>query len=299
MDLSNWDIDFSIPSQPTLDSFTKADALVLSGGGMKGLYILGAIEYLYTEVGLDHITSYYGTSIGAVISVLLVAGYTPVEIMAQICVKKIAQQISTIDKHIMERRSLFNPAHFLRLLEELLSAKLGKVPTLLEFYELTKMDIYITTVCLSTPYCPIYLNHRTHPDVPVSVAVHMSISIPFALGYAEYEGKRYMDGGMLDNFPILYASKRAAQPFGICIKAEIEQFDAGSFLSEVLYVVTLPISYLTELSKQNCPPHASFVELETGESVMGFVSFSRQNDSIYEMFSKGYHLCKKVLTTKE
>ncbi len=297
MDFGSWDISFSpeLPETRTLEDFRLADSLVLSGGGMKGIYILGAIEYLSQEVGLNHLKAFYGVSIGAVISTLLMVGYTPLEVMAQICVNKIAQKIAVIDKNIIERKSLFDPKHFVQILEEMISAKLGNVPSLKEFYEQTGKDLYITTVCLSTPYRPVYLHHLSHPDLKLSAAVHMSMSIPFAFGYAEYDGKKYIDGGVLDNFPILYASEKNLRPFGICMKNDDHPTEETSFLNEVLFILTLPISYISELSKKHCPKHATFIELDTGEGADGFLAFGRQNEAIYQMFTKGYNECKKLL----
>ena len=298
--LDAWDIDFDhTDSKSSLVDFRLADSIVVSGGGVKGIYLLGALEYLFNEVGFGHLKAYYGVSIGAVICVLVLAGYTPVEIMAQICVQKIQQKISVIDKNIVERKSLFNPKHFVEILEKMLTDKLSAVPTLKDFYDITGKDLYITTVCLSDPYTPLYLHHSTHPSLPLSTAVHMSMSIPFAFGYVEYEGKRYMDGGILDNFPILYASERSKRPFGICFKNDRALEDDSSFLNEVLFVITLPIGYITELSKKKCPDNVVYVEIDTDEGAAGFISFSRQNDAIYEMFSKGYHECKRSLCKKE
>jgi predicted acylesterase/phospholipase RssA len=296
---TNWDIDFTCDNEKiSLADFRQADSLVMSGGGMKGIYLLGAIEYLHDAVGFGHLNAYYGVSIGAVICSLLLVGYAPIEIMAQICVNKIQQKISVIDKHVIDRKSLFNPHIFVGLFEEMITTRYGSVPTLKELYEKTGKDLYITTVCLSTPMTPVYLHHSTHPDLPLSIATQMSMSIPFLFGYTVYEDKKYMDGGFLDNFPICYASKSSKRPFGISLQAPMSS-DEGSFLSEVFFVMTLPISYITEVNKRNCPPNACFIEIDTGEDILSTVSFDRKNDAVYEMFAKGYHECRTRLTLKE
>jgi predicted acylesterase/phospholipase RssA len=297
VNLDSWDIDFTLETKTSLSDFRCADSLVLSGGGMKGVYLLGAIEYLHDAVGFDHLNAYYGVSIGAIICSLLLVGYSPIEIMAQICVNKIQQKISVIDKHVIERKSLFNPQIFLRLFEEMITVKYGSVPTLKELYEKTGKDLYITTVCLSSPTSPIYLHHATHPDLSLSTAAQMSMSIPFLFGYTVYEEKKYMDGGFLDNFPIHYASQRSRRPFGISLQSS-GYTESSSFLGEVFFVITLPISYITEENKKNCPPHVCFINLDTGEDAISAVSFDRQNDAVYEMFAKGYHGCKNQLITK-
>lgn len=300
MSWENWDIHFDIDESSSLTHYRLSDSLVISGGGMKGLYILGSLEYLYQEVGISHLKAFYGVSIGAVICTLLQIGYTPLEVMAHICVHKIPQKIATIDKNVIERKSLLNPENFLVMLEEMITSKLQKIPSLKELYEITGKDLYITTVCFSTPTSPVYLHHSTHPDIPISKAIHLSMSLPFIFGYAEYEGKRYMDGGILDNFPILYASPRSKRVFGICMKLERDlEDDTTSFINESIFVITLPISYITELSKKNCPSNVAYVELDVGETSSGAISFTKSNDAVYNMFSKGYQECKKSLSYKK
>jgi NTE family protein len=299
MSLENWDIHFDIDEANSLTHYRLSDSLVVSGGGMKGLYMLGALEYLYQEVGISHLKSFYGVSIGAVICTLVQIGYTPLEVMAQICVQKIPQKIAAIDKNVMERKSLLNPDNFLVMLDEMISNKLQKIPTLKELYEITGKDLYITTICFSSPTSPLYLHYSTHPDIPISKAIHLSMSIPFIFGYAEYDGKRYMDGGILDNFPILYASPRSKRVFGLCMKLENDLEENTSFLNEAFFIITLPISYITESAKRNCPRNVTFVELDVGESVMGSISFSKNDDAVYSMFSKGYQECKKSLSHKQ
>ena len=60
--------------------------LVLSGGETKGLAQLGALHYFWENGQLDHqsITHYAGASVGSLISLLLVCGYTPFEIWTHV-----------------------------------------------------------------------------------------------------------------------------------------------------------------------------------------------------------------------
>ena len=49
--------------------------LVISGGGIKELYVLGGLLYLEDMNMLRSVKHYYGTSAGSVCSMLLVLGY--------------------------------------------------------------------------------------------------------------------------------------------------------------------------------------------------------------------------------
>src|SRR5271156_5786165 len=58
------------------------DTLVLSGGGIKGLAILGALHYVHDQLKVfTNFKNYVGTSIGSIICYLLIIGYTPLELL--------------------------------------------------------------------------------------------------------------------------------------------------------------------------------------------------------------------------
>ena len=61
------------------------EKLVISGGGIKGLSGLGALQYLEDNKLLESINTYIGTSIGGIILYLLAIGYKPIEIIVYFC----------------------------------------------------------------------------------------------------------------------------------------------------------------------------------------------------------------------
>ena len=65
------------------------NTIVLSGGGINGLTALGAIQYMYDCNKLQNVKTYYATSVGTIISYLLIIGYKPVEIMATVISEKL------------------------------------------------------------------------------------------------------------------------------------------------------------------------------------------------------------------
>ena len=57
------------------------DTIVLSGGSIKGIVTLGALQYAKENYLLENIKTYIGTSSGAIISYLLAIGYNPIEMI--------------------------------------------------------------------------------------------------------------------------------------------------------------------------------------------------------------------------
>ena len=77
---------------PTYQSMDY-DTLVLPGSSTQGLVILGSIQYLSDNYLLNNITTYIGTSSGAIICYLLSIGYSASEIMMYICTHQLFEKI--------------------------------------------------------------------------------------------------------------------------------------------------------------------------------------------------------------
>ena len=63
----------------------KIKNLVFAGGGFKGIAYIGVLRYLESSGLLEDIKTFSGTSIGALISLLIVLGYTSKELTNLIC----------------------------------------------------------------------------------------------------------------------------------------------------------------------------------------------------------------------
>jgi predicted acylesterase/phospholipase RssA len=76
-----------------------------------------------------------------------------------------------------------------------------------QLYKLTSKNLIITTTNLSSNNC-IYLNHVNYPNMSVHLAIKMSCCIPFIFEPIEYNNEYYVDGGLLNMFPIKYIKKK-------------------------------------------------------------------------------------------
>jgi predicted acylesterase/phospholipase RssA len=90
------------------------------------------------------------------------------------------------------------------VLEKLFEAK--NIPldiTFQQFFDLTKKNI-ICTVCCLTDKIATYFQVKSHPDMKVLLAVRMSISIPCYFIPVTWNDKLYIDGVIVDPYPIHY-----------------------------------------------------------------------------------------------
>jgi hypothetical protein len=180
------------------------NTLVLSGGGIKGIAHLGCIFYLQDSqnFNINNINIFSGTSIGSVISLLFVCGYTPAKLMEEL--KGINSFLNINNMSLMSLLSkfgLFKIEELSQIVTEKVIRKFGYIPTLQKLFELTNKDLWICSVNSYNSEV-VYFNYRTHPDKSCIEAVEDSCRIPLI-----FEKNKYLDGGLADNFPLLALTK--------------------------------------------------------------------------------------------
>ena len=175
--------------------------LVMSGGGIRGISLIGVLYALEKMECLDHIEEFAGVSVGALIIALCVIGYSGCEIYEFIKLFNLSR-LKSISFWNLNKYGLDTGQKIEYLLKRLIKGKgYDEDITLKKLYDLTKKKIIITTVCLND-IAVCYISHETHPNIPLYLAVRMSISLPIYYSPVFYEEKYYIDGGCLNNFPI-------------------------------------------------------------------------------------------------
>lgn len=177
--------------------------LVMSGGGIKGLGLLGALQFLADKHKLHHVHKYIGTSVGAIIGYLLSIGYSPIEIMVVINQKQIIEKmmkgLNMMD--LIHHGGALNYFVLHEFLEDLTISKVGHVLTLRELYDEFGKILVCCTYNYNTKECE-YLDYLKNPTLPCLTALRMSSTLPFLFHPFLYEGNLYVDGAVLDNFPV-------------------------------------------------------------------------------------------------
>lgn len=191
--------------------------LVSSGGGIKGLVIIGSLIEL--EKKFYKFKNFAGSSVGALILSLYALGFTPKEL------KKITmgEKVNDIEldynkivdnKHnyIYDTYNLFNyygycPGNYIyEQLGKMIYYKTGDPDyTLEDLYKDKNIKLIITTTNLNTKET-IYLYagnpNPIYSKIPIRTGIRMSLSIPFLLQPFVYHEQYYCDGGLLDDYPI-------------------------------------------------------------------------------------------------
>jgi len=180
----------------------KYDCVVISGGHIKGLVVMGALEYCMNNSLIDA-DLWVGTSIGAIIAYFIVIGLSPIRILTYIIkYRDIFLEYSNIDfVKLSQNQGGVSYEKFQTMLEKVTIEETGCLYTLGKIKE----KFGKTLVCCTYNYTKgvtEYLNPIDNPDIPAILACRMSSSVPFFFEKFKYNNCFYIDGGLQDNFPI-------------------------------------------------------------------------------------------------
>jgi NTE family protein len=188
--------------------------IVINGGGPIIFNAYGALKQAHLSGIWSHenVESYYGTSAGSIIAVMLALEYCW-EDLDDFIIKRPWQHVwkfSLLNVYeYFTNKGIYGKDMFIDFLGPLFKGKDLEVSvTLKEFFEVSKKNLYIYAVDLAT-FELVEFSHLSHPDMPVLEAVRASSALPILFQPVEYQGHLYTDGGFLLNYPL---SKCRAEP---------------------------------------------------------------------------------------
>jgi len=202
----------------------KFKNIVFGGGGLRCLSYIGALRALEEQGIIPHIKAYSGASAGAIFATMLSIGYTHAELKDFIKSFEYEYVRDIQIFGINENFGLDTGNKMERFLQLMIRRKTGKLElTFKEHYDLTKIKLFINSVCINDRTLH-YFNVDTHPNMPIHVALRMSISLPPLISPIKWENKVYVDGGLLDNIPVSVFNTEQEQTLII----KIEKYEAQS-----------------------------------------------------------------------
>lgn len=206
--------------------------LILSGGGTKGLCILGSLQYMQDTKRIDceKVTLFIGTSIGAIISYFLAIGYTPMELVVWLCSHPVLESLSL--NHfdgIVKGDGVYQYSILEKAYEEMTKEKMEYIPTLRNVKERFGKELVMCTYNF-TKKKKEYISWKTHPDLSCLDAMRMSSNLPFIFSPFWYNGDEYVDGGIVENFSF------TSIPSLLSINEKEEEKEKEENIEVVLYV---------------------------------------------------------------
>lgn len=250
--------------------------LVLSGGGTRGAAAVGAVKALQ-EAGIepDYIA---GTSIGGMVGAFYAAGYDASEMM-----------------DFLESTSLFSLSGYTLNKSGILDME--KYANSLDSYfknyrfEELACPLCVAATNLNTGDCDYF---DSGPLVPALLA---SAAIPGLFAPVRVGAHLYVDGGIIDNFPVEQLRDRCRYVLGISLNPLEEASDEAldSTFSVLKRVYHISLRYATAQRVNQCDWLVQPAELLRHNIF--------QKNNLEEMFDIGYQqtkdLCREIRETLE
>ena len=182
--------------------------LVFEGGGVKGIAYVGALAILEEKGILPQITRVGGTSAGAINAVLLGVGYTReemLEILLDLDFRSFLDDdwgIVRDTARVLREYGWYKGDFFHDWIGSLIEKKVGNAHATFNDIHGRGREMYFIGTNLSTRFSEVFSFEHT-PRMRIADAVRISMSIPlFFSAVTSARGDCYVDGGVLDNYPI-------------------------------------------------------------------------------------------------
>ena len=187
---------------------TPITNIVFEGGGIKGLAYCGAMIRL-NELGLiNKLNKYAGSSVGAISATLLAIGYSPEELLKIIKETDFNNFMDDKFGYIRDFYNLMNDYGYCKgdyiydWIGKLIQKKTGSADyTFGQLYSTKNIQLVITGTNLTT-LKTVYYSHCSHENMKIRDAVRISMSIPFLFRPIEWNNETFVDGGVIDNYPL-------------------------------------------------------------------------------------------------
>ena len=183
--------------------------LVFSGGGPSMIQSVGCLQHLADSgyLAMENIESIYGTSAGAVVAVIVCLKYDWATISDYIIGRPWNDLFSVNVQRIFEaytKKGIFDQSTIEKAFKPLFDAKdISLKITLAEFFEYSGIELHFFTFEINE-FKMVDISHKSHPTLPLMMALHMTCSIPILVTPVCLDGKCYIDGGIICNYPLKF-----------------------------------------------------------------------------------------------
>lgn len=265
---------------------TQIDTLCIGGGSIRGLCELGALHFYFEKNIFNNIKTFVGVSIGSVISLLMCIGLSPIDIFVK--ATEINEWIKFDIKELYtfkQNAGVLDISTFTQHIETIVKTKFGYIPTLKELKELTGKKLVVAVVNVSKRR-PEYFDYTNEPDISCLEAIKMSCSMPLIFKRVVYKDNIWVDGGLLDNFPIERATKEGGNVMGICVEGGYNEDD--SIIDYIHALFSLPINEIQKLKIRFAQEYGKCKILNITVKNTSPIDFKLAKKKKLEMFYYGY-----------
>jgi hypothetical protein len=245
---------------------------VFAGGGIRGLAYIGALQYLRDVKCVDFgahrpkLQSVAGVSIGSLLALLICCGYSVPELIA------FGADIQHSDVMMPDPVRLLSGelsvdngetlASFIK--EKLVRKGFSPDTTFSQLFACTGIKFHVT-VSDTTDASVVHITPDTHPHLPVYLAVQASMSIPLIFPPVKSpDGHLWVDGGLLENFPIVRFHPGDVLGFNFRWSMEKQGTTLITHMLRVMQIIQLP-GDVAQKQLMSDEHRDRIVEIDTGD----------------------------------
>jgi NTE family protein len=243
-------------------------------------------------------------------------GYTSEDITNEVINKKLDRLKSIKFANLISKFGIDSGNNILLWIETLITKKgYNKDLTLKEFYDLVYLNTgkYINFDIIASnlnKYEYTIFNHTNTPNVKITEAIRMSISIPFIFTVTKYDikndkvgesGDIHVDGGLIENYPIHLFKENLENVVGLKLLSSRESSqnkdeDINSIERYIYHVMTCFFSQrdkkisMADLYK----PHTIYIDIKNITSSMNLGLSSIDKKKLIEL---GYNAADKYFNS--
>lgn len=214
------------PSKQYLEDIKQAkkareyEGAVFSGGGTKGIAycglmkLLDELKVLYNDDGSCKLNKFAGASVGSIFAAAVALGFTPAELEEKMKTLDLQKVVSDDNGYIREGLNFEEDWGFCRgnyiyeFMGEVVVKKMGagnEDYTIKQLYDDHGIQLVIVGTDMNYKNS-VYFWHgnpiKEYSEIPIRKAVRASMSIPYLFTPEKVGDDIFVDGGVLDNFPL-------------------------------------------------------------------------------------------------
>ena len=267
------------------------DTLCLCGGGSNLLYYIGVIEFLEKNniINFNNIINLVGTSAGAIICFFLSLSYSINDIkffILEFNFKILIPDINIDD--ILLNFGIDNGYKMTHIIIMFLKNKYNiEDITFDEHYKLTKKKLNIIG-CNYTKKKEVLFNVDKTPNMSIITAIRISISIPLFFTPVLYDDEYYIDGGILNNFPINYCNIKST----LGINIDYIELDKDNKLDNIIDFILSSFSLMINANK-TIINNLNIINIKINNS--SFINLEITYEEKYNIIKHGYEQANQWL----
>ena len=259
--------------------------LAFSAGGVKGLSFIGCLEALESIGLISDIEGFVGSSAGAIMSYLIVIGYTSIElkyINLYLDLTNFRHITSDNIINYLKNFGIDSGENFKKVLRILSNHKnIDPDIDFISLYKKTGKNLVVTGTNLSKQKTD-YFCYQTHPNMKVIEAIRISLSIPYVFNVCHFNGDLYVDGAVMENYPINYFNRN--EVLGFHINNNSYDMDITTIDSFTLILINCIVK---KMQNQNLLDSQDVtVDIINNSSILDFNLTYKQKEML---FRKGYN----------